>query len=272
MSDLSLMILCGQAPRHLYLANRLCRSAKTLAIVHENGANLTLKTLRRRIRPDAVAAKVTRWLSDRRRGTAAAEAKFFFGEAEPALERPDLAVFVPHINHLDVTTLADRLMPDVIAVFGTSLIRPPLLGKGRLGMINLHGGLSPNYRGADGIFWALFNGEPEAAGCTLHFVNAGIDTGDLIAHVCPEITEGDDELTIFWRAVRGASETFVEILERLERGEPLGRRQVAKGRLYQSKDRRPRQERELERRLRNGLLSGHRLPTRIRWFTTDETS
>lgn len=264
------MILCGQAPRHLYVANRLCRGARPLAIVHEDGANLSLKTLKRRLRPDALASKVTRWLSDRRRGTAAAEAKFFFGEENPALERPELAVYVPHINHQDVTALADRLMPDVIAVFGTSLIRPPLLGKGRLGMINLHGGLSPHYRGADGIFWALFNGEPDAAGCTLHFVNAGIDTGNLIAHVCPEIREDDDELTIFWRAVKDASETFAEILHRLEKRERLGQRQTAKGRLYRAKDRQLRHERELERRLRDGLLSGNRLPARIRWFTSEE--
>jgi methionyl-tRNA formyltransferase len=67
-----------------------------------------------------------------------------------------------------MTALADRLQPDVIAVFGTSLIRGPLLSKGRLGIFNLHGGLSPQYRGADCTFWALYNGEPDRLACTLH--------------------------------------------------------------------------------------------------------
>ena len=66
--------------------------------------------------------------------------------------------------------------PDAIAVFGTSLIRGPLLAMGRLGLFNLHGGLSPRYRGADCTFWALYNGEPENVGCTLHRIDAGIDT------------------------------------------------------------------------------------------------
>ena len=54
----------------------------------------------------------------------------------------------------------------MIAVFGTSLIRGALLSRARLGIFNLHGGLSPQYRGADCTFWALYNGEPERVGCT----------------------------------------------------------------------------------------------------------
>ena len=118
---------------------------------------------------------------------------------------------------------AERLQPDVIAVFGTSLIRGPLLHQGRLGIFNLHGGLSPRYRGADCTFWALYNGEPEQVGCTLHRIDAGIDTGHLIAHVCPEVRDGDDELPLFWRAVRDSADVYAELLERLERGDALGR-------------------------------------------------
>src|SRR5262249_55979957 len=153
----------------------------------------------------------------------------------PALDRKDLVVEVSHINHPDVVALADRHDPDLIAVFGTSLIRGPLLKKGRLGMVNLHGGLSPHYRGADCTFWALYNGEPEQVGCTLHFIDAGIDTGNLIAHVCPEVREGDDELTLFWRAVRDGAEVYAELFDRLARGERFGQSQPGAGRLYQVK-------------------------------------
>ena len=37
MSNLSVMILCGRSPRHLYVANRLCQSARAVAIVQETG-------------------------------------------------------------------------------------------------------------------------------------------------------------------------------------------------------------------------------------------
>jgi methionyl-tRNA formyltransferase len=176
---------------------------------------------------------------------------------------------VPHINHPDVVALADRLQPDVIAVFGTSLIRGALLERGRLGMLNLHGGLSPDYRGADCTFWALYNNEPEQVGCTLHFINAGIDTGKLVAHICPAVEPGDDELTLFWRAVRDSALVYAQAIQRLAEGERLGQEQRHKGRLYQVKDRLGRHERELERRLRAGMLAAVALPPRVRWFTAD---
>jgi methionyl-tRNA formyltransferase len=170
------------------------------------------------------------------------------------LIRPDLVVEVPHVNHSKVSALVDRLKPDIIAVFGTGLIRGPLLAGGRLGIINLHGGLSPHYRGSDCTFWALYNGEPDQVGCTLHFIDPGIDTGNLIAHICPEVSEGDDESTLFWRGVRDSAEIYAECLERLGRGEKLGQKQNEKGRLYLFKHRTLRHERAVQRKLRNGLL------------------
>ena len=162
--------------------------------------------------------------------------------------------------------LADELQPDVIAVFGTSLIRSELLEKGRLGMVNLHGGLSPEYRGADCTFWALHNGEPEKVGCTIHFINAGIDTGQLIAYVCPPVHDGDDELTLFWRAVRESAEVYAQLMDRLETGERFGSSQTEKGHLYQVKDRGYRHERRLARAMEDGMLSQIELPLRVRWF------
>ena len=266
MSNLSLMILCGRSPRHLYVANRLCEGARPVAIVQETGTQWSAKKIVRTLRRGGLWRKAWRLIRDRRRFTGDAEARFFFGTQPARLVRRDLLVEVPHINHPDVAALAGRLHPDVIAVFGTSLIHGPLLSSGRLGIFNLHGGLSPRYRGADCTFWALYNEEPDQAGCTLHGIDDGIDTGKLIAHICPEVEEGDDELTLFWRAVRDSAEVYVEMLERLARGERLGQPQREKGRLYQVKDRTWRAERRLAAQMRNGLLRGLHLPARVRWF------
>jgi len=266
MSDLSVLILCGRSPRHLYVANRLCRAARPLAIVHETGTQWSAAKVANKLKPSNLGRKAWRWLRDRRRYAGGGEAKFFFGSRPATLDRPDLVVEVPHINDARVVELAQRLKPDVIAVFGTSLIRGPLLKMGRLSMVNLHGGLSPEYRGADCTFWALYNGEPEKVGCTLHYIDAGIDTGKLIAHVSPEVKPGDDELTLFWRAVRDSAEVYAELFDRFERGESIGRVQPGKGKLYQVKDRGLRHERSLERRLAAGMLRGIDLPLRVTWF------
>ena len=171
---------------------------------------------------------------------------------------------MPHINHPDAVKLAQELKPDLVAVFGTSLIRGELLRAGRLGIANLHGGLSPEYRGADCTFWALYNGEPEKVGCTLHWIDAGIDTGGLIAHVSPKVLPDDDELRLFWRSVQTSAAVYAEFLRRLAAGERFGQTQPHKGRLYQVKQRGLRHERDVP-----SAPTGHaasELDDRITWY------
>jgi len=266
---LKLLVLCGRSPRHLYVANALCAAADVQAIVQETGTDFSWSRLLRKLRPDQLARKAWRWLRDRRRYRGGAEARFFFGAQQPRLEHPERVHAVPHINHPEVVALARRLQPDLIAVFGTSLIRGELLREGRLGIANLHGGLSPEYRGADCTFWALYNREPHKVGCTLHWIDAGIDTGGLIAHVRPAVREGDDELTLFWRAVQTSAGVYAELLRRLAAGERYGQRQPHKGRLYQVRQRGLRHERALDRLLADGLLRGLALDTRVTWFPAE---
>lgn len=269
MSALRIMILCGRSARHLHVANVLCQAADPVAIVQETGGEWNLKKTLKKLRPDNLLRKVWRWLRDRRRYAGNPEAKFFFPDGSPKLDRPELVREVPHINHPEVVRLAKELQPDLICVFGTSLIRGELLNQGRLGIINLHGGLSPEYRGADCTFWALYNGEPDKVGCTLHYIDAGIDTGRLIAHVSPAVREGDSELVLFWRAVQDSAQVYAEAIQRLAHGHALGVVQPGKGRLYQVKDRGLRHEQALADKL-PGTLAGLDLPLRVRWFVAEE--
>ena len=263
------MILCGRSARHLYVANALCEVGEPVAIVQETGRDWNLGRTLRKLRPANLGRKAWRWLRDRRRYAGNPEAAFFFPDGRPRLTHPDRVHEVPHVNHDEVLALARRLRPDLICVFGTSLIRGPLLDEGRWGIINLHGGLSPDYRGADCTFWALHNGEPEKVGCTLHYIDAGIDTGRLIAHVSPEVRDNDGELELFWRAVRDSAAVYAEAVLRIARGERLGAVQPGRGALYQVRDRGLRHERALAARLAAGMLADRALPRRVRWFEAE---
>jgi folate-dependent phosphoribosylglycinamide formyltransferase PurN len=265
------MVLCGCSPRHLYVANALCREAEVLAIVQESGSEWNIRKVLRILRPDNFYRKSWRWLRDRRRYYGNPEAGYFFADEIPQLDQPELVKEVPHINHPDVVQLANKLKPDLIAVFGTSLIRGELLQKGRLGIVNLHGGLSPEYRGADCTFWALYNKEPEKIGCTLHFIDSGIDTGRLIAHISPEVCPDDDELTLFWRSVKESANVYAELMRRLACGKRVGVLQSGKGRLYQVKQRGLRHERKVKQLLAAGLLRDRELGLRIKWFPAESS-
>ena len=87
-SLLRVVVLCGSSPRHLYVANRLCRSAQVLAIVQEGGSEWSLRKILRLLRPDNFLRKLWRWLRDRRRYRGDGEAKFFFADETPRLRHP----------------------------------------------------------------------------------------------------------------------------------------------------------------------------------------
>jgi hypothetical protein len=267
MARLSVMVLCRPGARHTYFANALSRTGRVVAIVQERGMHWTLGNVVSTLRPPHLAAKLRLWLRERRRDVGEAEARFFFGESSPSLHVAGRMLRVTSVNDPRVVRLADDLSPDVIVVFGTTLIRGDLLTRGHLGLVNLHGGVSPRYRGTDCTFWALYNGEPDQIGCTIHFIDRGIDTGPIVAHVRPEVRDGDHELTLFWRAIRDATAAFEELLFRIENGERFGQSQREKGRLYRLRDRGWRHERDLAKRLRRGMLRGAHLAPRVSWYT-----
>jgi methionyl-tRNA formyltransferase len=55
------------------------------------------------------------------------------------------------------------------------------LGIPRIGTLNAHPGILPFYRGVDCAKWAFINNEFNKVGVTVHWVNEGIDTGNIVA-------------------------------------------------------------------------------------------
>lgn len=126
---------------------------------------------------------------------------------------------------------------DYIVVFGSSLIREPLLSAYSGRMINLHQGLSPYYRGSGTNFWPFYNNEIEYVGVTLHFIDKGIDTGEMIAHARPDIQPGDDQYIIGCKTIQSSVDLLLKALDILEQGNVLKTRiQHEKGKLYQRSD------------------------------------
>lgn len=73
------------------------------------------------------------------------------------------------------------LQPDlVVSVRYRRILQPDFIGIARHGVLNLHSGILPDYRGVMATFWAMLAGEKEI-GTTLHrIVDAGVDTGPVI--------------------------------------------------------------------------------------------
>jgi peptidoglycan/xylan/chitin deacetylase (PgdA/CDA1 family) len=83
------------------------------------------------------------------------------------------------IHSYESIKFLQSLNSDVMVVCGTGILRRPVFSLPAIGAINLHQGKVPEYKGAPPGFWELWNEEKEV-GVTLHFVDDGIDTGDVI--------------------------------------------------------------------------------------------
>lgn len=73
-----------------------------------------------------------------------------------------------------------KIKPDLIIVYGTSIIKGDLLNLYKNKIINMHLGLSPYYRGSGTNYFSLVNNRPELFGTTFLFLDKGIDTGKII--------------------------------------------------------------------------------------------
>jgi methionyl-tRNA formyltransferase len=71
-----------------------------------------------------------------------------------------------------------RLAPDLLVLVGADVVPPAVLAIPRLGTINAHYALLPEFRGMNVAEWSVFCGAP--VGVTVHLVNAGIDTGPIV--------------------------------------------------------------------------------------------
>jgi methionyl-tRNA formyltransferase len=102
---------------------------------------------------------------------------------------------VPSVNSPETMELITRLDPKIIVVNGTRIISRKVLGSTRATFINTHAGITPRYRGAHGGYWALYNNDPGRCGVTVHLVDPGIDTGDIVGQALIKPTREDSFIT-----------------------------------------------------------------------------
>ena len=111
-----------------------------------------------------------------------------------------------------------KLEPDFICVVAYGKILPQeLLDIPKYGCINVHASLLPKYRGAAPIQWAVLNGE-KTTGVTTMYMDAGMDTGDMILK--EEVMIGEDETTgeLWERLSNIGGELLVKTLKDIENG------------------------------------------------------
>jgi methionyl-tRNA formyltransferase len=122
------------------------------------------------------------------------------------LHEPDKKELYNYIGYIG------NLNPDLIVVCGYKyIIRAEIFNIPKFGTINIHPSYLPNYRGQHVVNWAIANGENET-GVTIHFIDEGIDTGDIIVQKKIPILFEDSASTLHEKIYHEACELLNSVL------------------------------------------------------------
>jgi len=117
------------------------------------------------------------------------------------------------LNQIEIGLFADALRSDIYVVFGASFIKGPLIDFLTANKaVNIHMGISPYYRGSSCNFWAIYDGNPDLVGATVHLLSRNLDSGPMLFHALPKPAPIDPFLLGF-HAVQAAHRALLESIK-----------------------------------------------------------
>ena len=167
----------------------------------------------------------------------------FFGEA---LSLSQTLVESTHFSTKDATSIRHvvsilkSIRPDLLVCFGTKIIPAEIIQRVPVAL-NLHGGLSPWFRGAATMFWPSYFLMPAYTGTTLHYMIQSPDAGAIVHQTGSVMREGDGLQMFSTRTLAaGIHETRLLVEEFSKQGHiPKGQSQLTAGRLFLERDWQP---------------------------------
>lgn len=250
-----LAILTSTDIRHRYFVNAVRRRFPVAAVGYERTGYAPAARADDAGLTDAERSIIRHHFAERAR-----QEELYFGhDAAPVADSPNtrvLPISTATLNSAATLAFLESAGVDAVAVFGTNLIRSPLLERFGGRMINLHLGLSPYYRGTATNFYPLLYGEPEYVGATVHLIDRGIDAGPILHHARPDITADDMPHTIGCKAIQAGINKMLLALRELDEGRlrPVPQWPVATARLCLRKDYDPRDVVRLYEKIQAGLI------------------
>lgn len=131
--------------------------------------------------------------------------------------RENLPVWQPQRIKKDSSTLEqlEQMQADVFVVVAYGqILSSRILKMPRLGCVNVHGSILPQYRGAAPIQWSLYHGETET-GITTILMDKGMDTGDMLLKSVTPISLWDNAHTLAERLAQMGADLLIDTVLKL---------------------------------------------------------
>jgi folate-dependent phosphoribosylglycinamide formyltransferase PurN len=139
-------------------------------------------------------------------------------------------IFVKNINEEKSLAHLRLIKPDVVIFAGGGIVRKKLIAIPSVGVLNAHMGLLPHYKGMNVLEWSLFNHDP--LGITIHFIDEGIDTGDILLKKTIPIDMGDTIQSLRDKSIPISIDVLAEVISGLKNGAIRPVKQEEMGKQY----------------------------------------
>ena len=197
-------LVTSDQQRHRWVASQLAAVGDLVAVVNEG------KPMNGHARDDHSNPEIASYFRER----AAREAHWF---AEAPTDMGDLTttLFRCQWGAGNSSTVYDLLVekkPDLVFLFGSSIIREPILSHFEGHVINMHLGLSPYYRGSSTNFWPLVDGVPECVGVTVHHATLKVDGGNILFQARPGVAVGDSSHDLGCKSIMAGASLLQKVV------------------------------------------------------------
>ena len=115
-------------------------------------------------------------------------------------------------------SILKSLKPELIIVFGTSILKPEVLSIAKRYTLNIHGGIVPKYRNVHSDFWAVSKKDFTNIGTSIIHLDPGIDTGDIAMQGLLEVSSDDTLFSIKKKNIELSLQLIVQTIEMAKTG------------------------------------------------------
>lgn len=131
----------------------------------------------------------------------------------PFAEKNNINCFAAEkLNTPETSDFISKYKPDYIfSINNFRIIKKEIIDLPTKGIINFHDAYLPNYKGVNVPFWVILNGEKKH-GVTWHFVNEGIDTGDIVIQKEFDVPENSTASSLTLLLIKKGVESFQEVI------------------------------------------------------------
>lgn len=227
---MKVLLLTGSHPRHLYLVNKLAELDIIAAhVIEKRGAFVpqppsNLEGIDR--------DNFIRHFADRD----GAEHKHFKGNETVLDSIPTLEVSLAELNSEETIDWIRLQEFDLAISYGVHKLSDELLEVLPKHSWNIHGGLSPWYKGNTTLFWPFYMLRPNWAGMTIHRLSSRLDAGDVVHQSVPKLEYGDGLHDVACKAVMQVTEDLKKILTQYTLDEVQYTPQKGNGKLWVGTD------------------------------------